>query len=62
MLDERRLQRMQAAVVRQAFDRGDLAALVLHGQRQAGVIRSPSTSTVQAPQAPWSQPFLVPVR
>src|SRR5690606_29795628 len=24
-------------------------------------IRSPSTSTVQAPQAPWSHPFLVPV-
>src|ERR1700674_5280828 len=25
-------------------------------------IRSPSTSTVHAPHAPWSQPFFVPVR
>ena len=25
-------------------------------------MRSPSTSTVQAPQAPWLQPFLVPVQ
>src|SRR6266404_4592314 len=26
------------------------------------LIRSPSTRTVQAPQAPWLQPFLEPVR
>src|SRR6266446_9740490 len=26
------------------------------------LIRRPSTSTVQAPHCPWSQPFLVPVR
>ena len=37
MLDERLLQRVQAVAVRQALDRGDLAALVLHRQRQAGV-------------------------
>ena len=37
MVDERLLQRMQRAVRRQAFDRGDLGAVLHDGQRQAGI-------------------------
>ena len=37
MLDERRLQRVQRARRAEPFDGGDLAALVLHGQREAAV-------------------------
>ena len=37
MVDERLLQRMQRAVVRQAFDRGDLRAIVHDGERQARI-------------------------
>ena len=51
MLDEGLLQRMQGAVAAQPFDGGDAAALVLDRERQE-LMRSPSTSTVQAPQAP----------
>ena len=36
VLDERRLHRMQAAIVGQALDRGDRLALAHHRQRQAG--------------------------
>ena len=37
VLEERRLHRVQLVAFGQPFDRGDLAALVHHGERQAGV-------------------------
>jgi hypothetical protein len=37
MLDERRLQRVQVRVARQAFDRGHLGPVVRDGQDEAGV-------------------------
>ncbi|OWK20273.1 hypothetical protein AJ88_32395 [Mesorhizobium amorphae CCBAU 01583] len=60
MIEERGLQRRQFSVG-QAFDR-DIAAPAADaaGIRQAQT-GSPSTSTVQAPQSPASQPTLVPV-
>ena len=47
---------------RQAFDGGDRPALRRSTARvRQDSTRRPSTSTVQAPHWPWSQPFLVPV-
>lgn len=60
MLDEGLLQRVRRALGAETLDGGDGTALKLHRKREAGQERWPSTSTVQAPQAPWSQPFLVP--
>jgi hypothetical protein len=37
MFDERLLQGMKRAGDAEAFDRGDLAALILHGQSEAGI-------------------------
>lgn len=60
--DKRSLQRMKPALPGDALDR----RTCLPAQRTASVrqlrTRRPSTCTVQAPQAPWSQPFFVPVR
>ena len=62
MVDERRLQRMQRAVRASpsivVTDRPSYCTANAKQDR----MRSPSTSTVHAPQAPWSQPFLVPGR
>ena len=37
VFDERRLQRVQFAIVGQAFDGGDFAPLILHGQSETGI-------------------------
>ena len=44
------------------LDGGDLAASCMTASVRQALMRRPSTSTVQAPHWPWSQPFLVPVR
>jgi BarA-like signal transduction histidine kinase len=60
MVDERLLQRVQHAIIREPLDRGHLVPLVLDGQSHARQDPLPSTSTVQAPHAPWLHPFFVP--
>jgi hypothetical protein len=62
MLAEGFLQRRQVGVVGQALDGGDRRAFGLHARMRQERTASPSTSTVQAPQTPCSQPMWVPVR
>ena len=49
MFDECLLQRMQLAVRRQAFDRGDVRTIFMTARVRHELTRRPSTSTVQAP-------------
>ena len=59
---KRALQRVRLVVLRQSFDgRIALPCACTANIRQART-GSPSSSTVQAPQTPCSQPICVPVR
>ena len=63
MLDEGRLQRVQR--VRRSASPSIVvisAPSCMTASVRQELMRRPSTSTVQAPHWPWSQPFLVPVR
>ena len=63
MLDEGRLHRMQlvAGAPSPSMVVISSPSCITASVRQE-LMRRPSTSTVQAPHWPWSQPFLVPVR
>ena len=62
MVAERLAGAAELAVVGEALDRGDPGAVGLDGEHRAALDGAPSTSTVQAPQLPVSQPMWVPVR
>jgi hypothetical protein len=56
------LHRMRAPSAAGPFNGGQFPALVLRCKRQAREHALASSSTVQAPHTPWSQPSFVPVR
>jgi hypothetical protein len=62
VVDERLLQRMQRAVRARPSMVVTCAPSFMTASVRQELTRRPSTSTVQAPHWPWSQPFLVPVR
>jgi hypothetical protein len=54
------LHRVQLAAEREPFDGGDLAPGAAEGSTRQEWRGTPSSQMVQAPQSPWSQPFLTP--